>query len=79
MLKDLQMKMVPIIDDLPFDAMGSYTGVDYNYENLATGSGPRIMDARVSKITTRWREFDQLSQNVFSAFVDFELSTYRTH
>ena len=79
MLKDLQMKMVPIIDDLPFDAMGSYTGVDYNYENLATGSGPRIMDARVSKITTRWREFDQLSQNVFSAFVDFELSTYRVH
>ncbi len=84
-LKDLRMKVVPIIEDLPFDAMGSYTGIstqtigNYSYPALATGSGPLLWDVRVSKMTSLWREFESLNANVFSAFVDFDLSTVRSH
>jgi hypothetical protein len=84
-LKDLRMKTVSIIEDLPFDAMGSYTGIstldigNYNYTALATGNGPLVTDVRVSKMTSLWREFENLNPNVFSAFVDFDLSTLRSH
>jgi hypothetical protein len=77
-LKDLKNKSVPIINDLPFDALGSYTGLDYNYTGLATGTGPLIWDVRVSKMSMVG-DFERLNADVFSAFVDFELSTIRNH
>ena len=74
-LKETTKKNVPIIENLPFNAMNAYTGVNYNYSNLATGQGPLIWDVFVSKNVTRGAE---LSYNVFSAFVDFELYEFRT-
>ena len=77
-LKDLKNKSIPIAEDLPFDAMGSYTGQNYNYNALTTTHGPRIWDARVSKMTMMG-DFERLNADVFSAFVDFELQTLRNH
>ena len=78
-LKDLKNSYIPIAEDLPFDAMGSYTGINYNYNALTTTNGPTIWDARVSKVTLT-EEFEKLkNSDVFSAFVDFELQTMRTH
>jgi hypothetical protein len=76
-LKDLKNKSIPIVEDLPFDAMGSYTGSSYNYNTLTTTNGPLIWDARVSKMTMMG-DFEKLP-DVFSAFVDFELQTFRSH
>jgi hypothetical protein len=76
--KDLKNKSVPIINDLPFDALGSYTGLAYDYVSLATGAGPLIWDVRVSKVSMMG-DFERLNPDVFSAFVDLELSSIRTH
>lgn len=77
-LKDLKYKRIPIAEDLPFDAMGSYTGLNYNYNTLTTTLGPLIWNARVSKMTMMG-DFERLNTDVFSAFVDFELQTVRVH
>ena len=77
-LKDLKDRTIPIAEDLPFDAMGSYTGLNYNYNTLTTVDGPRIWGARVSKMTMMG-DFEKLNSDVFSAFVDFELQSLRSH
>ena len=74
----LKYKRIPIAEDLPFDAMGSYTGLNYNYNTLTTTLGPLIWNARVSKMTMMG-DFERLNTDVFSAFVDFELQTVRVH
>jgi len=77
-LKDLKNMNIPVAEDLPFDAMGSYTGLNYNYNTLVTVDGPQIGEARVSKMTMMG-DFEKLNSDVFSAFVDFELHSFRTH
>jgi len=78
-LKDLHHYHMPIHTDLPFDAMGSYTGVNYNYDNLTTEGGlSLIQDVRVSKMSMVG-DFNRLNPDVFSAFVDFDISTIRSH
>lgn len=80
-LKDLHYRRIPIHTDLPFDAMGSYTGQNYNYLNLPQDSelgAPLIQDVRVSKMSMVG-DFNRLNPDVFSAFVDFDISTIRAH
>lgn len=72
-LKDSINKYVPIIDDLPYNAMNAYTGTNYNYTGLsatATGQNPLIWDVHVSKNVTRGQG---LNPGIYTAFVDFEL------
>jgi hypothetical protein len=77
LLKDLHYNSIPIHTDLPFDALGSYTGLDYNYGTLTPESpGPLIQDVRVSKMSMIG-DFQRLNPDVFSAFVDLDISTIR--
>lgn len=78
-LKDCYMKRLPIVksNSMPFNAVGAYTGVNYNYEMLATGQGPIIYRTHVTKVVPdRWF-FKNANPNIFSAMVDFELSDFR--
>jgi hypothetical protein len=79
-LKDLHHYSLPIHTDLPFDAMGSYTGVDYNYTGMSPdiNTWPLIADVRVSKMSMVG-DFSDLNPDVFSAFVDMDISTIRAH
>jgi len=79
-LKDLHYTYIPIVSDLPFDALGAYTGLDYNYATLpadSSGGTPLIHDVRVSKMSMVG-DFERLNPDVFSAFVDLDISTFRT-
>ena len=72
-LKNTHKTYVPLVEDLPFNAMNAYTGVNYNYTELAalaTGQNPIIWDVFVSKNITRG---EGLNPGVFAAFVDFQL------
>ena len=80
-LKDLANYGMPIYNDLPFDAMGSYTGLNYNYDALTPDTSvgmPIISDVRVSRMSMVG-DFQRLNPDVFSAFVDMDLSTIRAH
>lgn len=76
--KNVKLRRVPIIDDLPFDALGSYTGLNYDYSQLAVGDGPLIWDTRISKMTMMG-DFEKLNPGVFSAFIDLELHTIKAN
>jgi hypothetical protein len=79
LLKDLRYHRLPIHTDLPFDAMGSYTGLNYNYTGLVPEDGsPLIEEVRVSKMSMIG-DFNRLNPDVFSAFVDLDISTLRAH
>jgi hypothetical protein len=81
LLKDMRNHRIPISTDLPFDALGSYTGLDYNYGALPLDSSvgsPLISDVRVSRMSMVG-DFTRLNPQVFSAFVDMDLSTIRSH
>jgi hypothetical protein len=79
LLKDLHYHSFGIHSDLPFDAMGSYTGLDYDYSNLSIGEGgsPFIQSVRVSKMSMIG-DFNRLNPDVFAAFVDLDISSLRT-
>ncbi len=75
-LKTMHRSYVPILEDLPFNAMNAYTGENYNYTGLAaktTGNtlpNPIIWDIFVSKNVTRG---EGLNPGIYTAFVDFKL------
>lgn len=77
-LKNTHRSEVPILKNLPFNAMNAYTGENYNYTGLeatVTGIGkPMIWDVFVSKNVTRGQG---LNPGIFTAFVDFELHYIR--
>ncbi len=56
--------------DLNLNAMNSYTGVAYNYSNIATGECIYLADVRVLRLK-------DLNPKIFSAFVDFQLESVR--
>ena len=78
-LKDTVRKNMSIIEqsDLNLNALGGYTGVKLNYTGIATGENCFIDRVTVSKNVSNRGDFDNLNPNVFSAFVDFEIHTYR--
>ena len=78
LLKDLHTHHFYIQTDLPFDAMGSYTGLNYDYLQLPAGEDalPLIQDVRVSKMSMVG-DFNRLNPDVFSAFVDLDISAIR--
>ena len=78
-LKDTVRKSMPIIEqsDLNLNALGAFTGVNYNYTGSATGAYCYIDRVSVSKNIANRGDFENLNPNVFSAFVDFELHNHR--
>jgi len=78
-LKDTVRTNMPIISqsDLNLNALGAFTGVKYSYTGSATGDYCFIDRVTVSKNIANRGDFENLNPNVFSAFVDFELHSYR--
>jgi hypothetical protein len=79
-LKDTVRKNMPILEqsDLNLNALGAFTGVNYNYTGSATGGDYCFIDrVTVSKNIANRGDFENLNPNVFSAFVDFELHSHR--
>tara|TARA_R100000008_G_scaffold83828_1_gene69796 strand:- start:428 stop:1303 length:876 start_codon:yes stop_codon:yes gene_type:complete len=82
-LKDVVKSNVYFIqDDLPFDALGGYTGLAYNYTGLATGNtldpfGPNdaifLNKAYVSKNVAGLNAYDKVNPQMHTAFIDYEL------
>jgi hypothetical protein len=77
-LKNLNLRVFPIINSTPFDHLGNYTGIKYNYDNLSVNSGyyPLIMDAKVVDVPLVG-EYTNITRN--TAIVDFTISTIMQH
>ena len=78
-LKDTARKNMPIVAQtgLNLNALGGFTGVNYNYTGAANDGYCFIDRVTVSKNIANRGDFENLNPNVFSAFVDFELHTHR--
>jgi len=77
-LKDLNLKTFTIYNTLPFNQMGMYTGVNYNYENLqGLNYNPLIWKVKVTNINPRSDDFNLYNKKTM--FVDFEIRTLSTH
>ena len=74
-MKSLSLHPFSLVNSTPFDYLGNYTGLDYNYNNLSfnTGYWPLIIDVKVKDIPLV-REYRNLEANVSA--VDFTLSTF---
>ena len=81
-LKDVVKSNVYFIqDELPFNALGAYTGVAYNYTGLATGTtNPTanadaifLNKAYVTKNVGGLNAYDKINPQMHTAFVDYEL------
>ena len=62
---------------LSLNALGGFTGVNYDYTDTATEGYCYIDRVTVSKNIANRGDFENLNPNVFSAFVDFELHNHR--
>jgi len=78
-LKDTVRKNMPIVEQtgLNLNALGGFTGVNYNYTGTVDEGYMFIDRVTVSKNIANRGDFENLNPNVFSAFVDFELHAYR--
>ena len=76
--KNLNLKTFTVYNTLPFNQLGLYTGVNYNYENL-TGIAniPLIWKVKAININPKSDEFNLM--NLKTMFVDFEIRTLATH
>ena len=76
-LEDMAHRHLKIVEPtgLPFDALGGYTGVAYNYPAIP-GIGDSYINSVRSTLLLSVKELNMLNPAVFPAFVDFELWTY---
>jgi len=74
-LKDVVKTNVYLIqDELPFDAVGAYTGKAYNYTGIATGDNRVFLNkAMVSKNVGSLSAYNKIHPEMHTAFVDYEL------
>ena len=82
-LKDMvKTKVCFIQNDLPFNALGAYTGTAYNYTGLSapkTGSEDFIFidEVNVSKNIGIAGGYKNLNPDIYNGFVDFNLNQFR--
>lgn len=82
-LRDTSRKHIPLVsqNDMPFDIYGMVKNNYYNYNSLtSTISYPNLIyikSVNVSKIIPFRYEYSNINPEIFSAFVDFELSDIR--
>ena len=81
-LKDVVKSNVYFIqDELPFNALGAYTGVAYNYTGLATGTTDPsaqadaifLNKASVMKNVAGLDAYNKINPQMHTAFIDYEL------
>ncbi len=81
-LKDVVKSNVYFIqDELPFNALGAYTGVAYNYTGLATGTTDPsaqadaifLNKASVMKNVAGLDAYNKINPQIHTAFIDYEL------
>ena len=77
-LKRTSKKHFRILESLPFNAIGAFTGITYDYDSLTSQPGRQatIWDARVSKIMPQTGGVKDLNLEVFAAMVDFEVHAF---
>lgn len=77
-LKNMMYSPFYLTPTLPFDSMGNYTGLAYNYNNLIKDSGsfPWIMKVKVVDIP-RAAAFASMPKNM--SMVDFNIQTIALH
>jgi len=78
LLKKTAKLEIPIIESLPFNAIGAFTGISYDYSSLSSQAdvSATIWDVSVSKIMPQTSGMNELNLDVFSAFVDFEIRSF---
>jgi hypothetical protein len=78
-MKNLNLKVLPVYSSLPFNQMGLYTGgAPYNFEQLPQhGETPIIWKVKTSSLTPKGDELNLL--NIKTMFADFEVRTLATH
>lgn len=82
-LRDTARKHIPLIsqNNMPFDNYGILKNNYYNYNQLISGIGhPNLMyikSVNVSKIIPFRYEYANINPDIFSAFIDFEISDIR--
>jgi hypothetical protein len=77
-LKDMMYSPFYIKTGLPFDAMGNYTGIPYNFNSLGNDNTylPWIMKTQVVDVP-RQGDFKTMPKNM--SFVDFQVQTLALH
>lgn len=82
-LRDSAHNFFRLVDnnDLRLNAMSAYTGVQYNYNAVATGETVYMSEVNVTRVRPiSSPDFVNMNPEVYSAFVDFELQSVRnTH
>jgi hypothetical protein len=75
-LKNCARKDLPIAGSIPFNSIGAFTGVMYNYGGISSAATDfaTIWDVKVTKINPS--ELKGLDKRVFPAIVDFEIHGY---
>lgn len=77
-LQNLNYRPFQIVESTPFDYLGNFTGVNYNYNGLNFNNGyyPLVLDVDVKDIQYT-SEFANIGRSV--AIVDFKLSSIMRH
>lgn len=80
-IKNLKLRTFPIITSTPFDQLGNYTGISYNYNNLPTSLNyqPWIMEAKILDIPKRpfLEQTKNIGRRIFLA--DLSISCIMSH
>lgn len=80
LLKKTAHKDIKILNSLPFNAIGAYTNVSYDFEALAASTTQKsyVKEVRMTKIMPDQAGMQNLNMEVFAAFVDFEIHSLGT-
>lgn len=76
--KNLNLRVFNVANSTPFDYLGNYTGLNYDYTALSPFSGyePLITEVRVIDVPLKG-EFENVPKNI--AMIDFTVSTVMRH
>jgi hypothetical protein len=76
--KNMNLRTFNVVDSTPFDYLGNYTGLNYNYNNLSFVSGYESLISEVKVIDVPLKgEFENVPRSI--AMVDFTVSTIMRH
>tara|TARA_Y100000310_G_scaffold291585_1_gene319644 strand:- start:291 stop:1124 length:834 start_codon:yes stop_codon:yes gene_type:complete len=75
-LKNMARKEFVLAENLPFNSIGAFTGVMYNYQSMVQSGTDfvPIWDVRITKLSPS--DLKGLDKRVFAALADFEIHGY---
>ena len=73
-LKNLNLRPIPIVSSTPFDSLGNMTGINYNFQQLPIDNSftPIVWSVRVIDVPQKG-DYQDIVRNM--AIVDFEITT----